>query len=529
MVDNDALGEKGEQRFGEMCAEAGLICNKAVRDRAGWDFVVNFGAPGVGKLDQRTGALSCYVQVKTILDESRSAKLKLNMAERLAKEPKPSFIMVFKVDANKNYTGVFLIHIADNRLGAILRRLREEEKKDPECSSLHKKSISFVPVVSERIDLNGDSLRVALLRCIGDSLPDYIERKQASLKKLGFGEQPYSVTTTFQGLTESDMADVFLGLKGEIQNTILQVSETRFDITITEPESIGAVVFEPAPTDSCRVTYRASPADIPITFRGDVMVAPPMIGVLKARIRCALIDFVIEKIGGDTAVHYMFSPSEKRCTPAEWVNHWKFAIGLLSGVGILELQFDNFSHLIKIEVAPRPIPNHEIILRDAVNCLHVFDSLLNLCRQAGVESDVMFSYDDVFEKSRSIRIFDALVAGRQPPKIKVDAGTESILLDEKPMSTIAIGCFAIGARGFAIYGVSDVNIDDRESQVSLNGFKFKQIRAIPMTGVALKSFVEDAVKVEKIKSYLYFSRFSFGEEVGGSPAILPPDVPHLSE
>ncbi|WP_152035595.1 hypothetical protein [Paraburkholderia caledonica] len=86
MMDIDDLGAKGEQRFGELCADAGLFCNKADRDRAGWDFVVNFRDVGTGRLDERQGAHSCYVQVKTVLATTAAARLKLNMAERLAKE-----------------------------------------------------------------------------------------------------------------------------------------------------------------------------------------------------------------------------------------------------------------------------------------------------------------------------------------------------------------------------------------------------------------------------------------------------------
>lgn len=36
------LGEIGQARFKEICADAKLICNQADRDRSGWDFIVEF-------------------------------------------------------------------------------------------------------------------------------------------------------------------------------------------------------------------------------------------------------------------------------------------------------------------------------------------------------------------------------------------------------------------------------------------------------------------------------------------------------
>jgi hypothetical protein len=68
------------------------------------------------------------------------------MAERLAKEPKPSFIVVLEVDREKQFTDAYLVHVAGNRLEAILKRLRAEQKEDPD-GALHKKHISFTPSV----------------------------------------------------------------------------------------------------------------------------------------------------------------------------------------------------------------------------------------------------------------------------------------------------------------------------------------------------------------------------------------------
>jgi hypothetical protein len=72
-IGSDPLGAKGENRFQEICEDAGLICNKATRDRAGWDFIVEFQFDNGDKgssLDSRTVPLSCHVQGKTLLAQN---------------------------------------------------------------------------------------------------------------------------------------------------------------------------------------------------------------------------------------------------------------------------------------------------------------------------------------------------------------------------------------------------------------------------------------------------------------------------
>ncbi|MGO4660194.1 hypothetical protein AB4Z34_36430, partial [Ensifer sp. 2YAB10] len=125
---SDELGEKGESRFRELCADAKLVCNKSERDRVGWDFTVDFGFSSQGdiSLDKRLPPVSCQVQVKTITSNSRSVRVRLNMAERLAKDVKPAFIFVLRVNDKNSFIDAYLLHIYGSRLEAILKRLRKE-------------------------------------------------------------------------------------------------------------------------------------------------------------------------------------------------------------------------------------------------------------------------------------------------------------------------------------------------------------------------------------------------------------------
>jgi hypothetical protein len=167
-LSSDPLGAKGESRFQEICEDAGLICNKSTRDRAGWDFIVEFqfeDAEG-GSLDSRAVPLSCHVQAKTLLTRSDRFKARLSAAERLAKELKPAFIYVFKVDGTQ-FTEAYLIHIMDRTLEKILRRLRELRA----AGKSDKVNITYISFSSARegkkIEPTGKALQAAIQATCG--------------------------------------------------------------------------------------------------------------------------------------------------------------------------------------------------------------------------------------------------------------------------------------------------------------------------------------------------------------------------
>ena len=130
MLNSDQLGEFGQSHFRTLCAEAGLICNEATRDRTGWDFIVEFPFPAPENMISVDGRLiptSCYIQVKTLWERNNTIKLRLSSLERLAKVAQPSFIYIFKVSSSCIFLDSFLIHLIDDPLGVILKKLRQEQ------------------------------------------------------------------------------------------------------------------------------------------------------------------------------------------------------------------------------------------------------------------------------------------------------------------------------------------------------------------------------------------------------------------
>jgi len=132
MLNADQLGRKGEHHFSEICTDAKLTCNPSTYDRTGWDFIVEFPYDPPcpqSSLDKRHSPVSCHVQVKTMWDTSDEFRMRLSSAERLAKEPKPAFVYIFKVNRKQEFVQAHLIHMIDENLATILKRLRREQAK----------------------------------------------------------------------------------------------------------------------------------------------------------------------------------------------------------------------------------------------------------------------------------------------------------------------------------------------------------------------------------------------------------------
>lgn len=254
----DNLGAKGESRFSEWCEDEGLICNKSLRDRAGWDYIVDFEHDEASKdlLDHRKHPLSCVVQVKTIHDSNDSIAVKLNMAERLAKEPKPAFFVILKVDDKKNFTSAHVIHVVDGCLFAILKRLRQEESR-ANRKFINRKRITFKTTDDNRIELSGASLRRAFIKYAGTDLQKYISNKAEQISSLGYEIRSYGGKIVLTAPNVDELVDIFMGEKKEVPVDSFEAYETRFGITLPHIRpTAGKITITPNPSDRCKVKFK---------------------------------------------------------------------------------------------------------------------------------------------------------------------------------------------------------------------------------------------------------------------------------
>jgi len=340
MLNADELGEKGQAHFKEICADAKLICNQSDRDRTGWDFIIEYPFEAVNSatpLESRKTPLSCHVQVKTLLDKNDKFQTRLSSAERLAKELKPAFIYVFKVNESLQFTHAYLIHILDEPLGKILKRLRKEDSI--RNLAPNKKVLSWsASIDGKMIPPTGLALRDALSAAVGTDLRAYAAKKEKQLETLGFEERPYTAEMALK-LNGADLVDVFLGLRKNVPVIHLRADHTRFGIRIPMPELTekdAIVTIQPSPADTCTITVGSDPISKPAVFKGQVFFPaipnlPPELG--KILFKTDLFSMIFTRNGWTFNSETNLPPQ----TPTIWASYWRLAFVMATGVGTIQI------------------------------------------------------------------------------------------------------------------------------------------------------------------------------------------------
>ena len=339
-LNSDELGKKGEARFSEICSDAKLIRNPSTdHDRAGWDYIVEFDQQppsGGATLDTRRSPLSSHVQVKTMWKSSDRFRMRLSAAERLAKEPKPAFVYVFKVKKDLSFVSAHLVHILDENLARILKRLRSEEAKGTNPSRINRKYISFqASSCGQTIATTGDAFRRAVSESCGPDLDAYIERKRAQLQTLGFETARFQTTTTFKVDSFAGFVDGLLGLR-ELEVTAGRTFETRFGIKLSLNESNfskAVMRIQPGKADSCIITVREAPLAAPAVFSADI-IFPPMKGLPREHVKFLVRTQLFRLLVDSNKIQ--FSTEEETISAAnlkidDWLNFFRMLVALCRG------------------------------------------------------------------------------------------------------------------------------------------------------------------------------------------------------
>jgi hypothetical protein len=403
MLSADELGEKGEARFKEICADAGLVYNKSDRDRTGWDFIVEFPfeipSDVSTPLESRKVPLSCHVQVKTLLEKNDRFKMRLSSAERLAKELKPAFVCVFKVNHELRIVDAYLIHILNKPLGKILKRLRNEDVAGN--STPNKKTISMsASVDGARIALTGDSLRGALVNAVGADLHTYATEKRNQLATLGFEERPYSTEMTLC-LSNEDLVDVFLGLKKDVPALQLRTEHTRFGIPVPLPELTekdATITIQPSAADTCTITVRSDPLSTPAVFVGKIFFPaipglPPELG--KILFVTDLFSMTVTRRSWAINVKPNLPPQSAEM----WAAYWRLAFVMATGRGTIQITSLSkpISSIIEVTVKTPQL--------DPDQCKYfteVFERTSSLLRFVGAVDEPKLSMEMISENAQRI-------------------------------------------------------------------------------------------------------------------------------
>lgn len=415
-LNSDELGEKGESRFKEICADAKLICNRSERDRTGWDFIVEFPIKPVAiTLDRRPSPISSHFQIKTMWATNDACSIRLSAAERLAKDHKPAFIYVFKVNEDLKFVQAHLIHVRDGVLATILKRLRIEELRG--SSSINKKKIKFVPSkVGEEIAPSGDALREAIENHCGEGMEKYVGEKIKQINNLGFGNDRRSLRVVIEAESKEDLQDVFLGIK-EGRLASLEEFETRFGIELKIPlASTLSSGFKISPIgDNCSVVFRSSDSSRSVSMPAKVIVPvirmPEQIqprGIIRSPF------FELQTRGRN--VSFISSVPSSKFPIEDWIKFAKMRAIFAEGGGTITLVKPNVigpSLPLSVEKA-EDLLEHEQALATA--------EMLKLLVELSGLSDIKFEQREIFAASEGIKSVHQIATGSsEVPKIILSA------------------------------------------------------------------------------------------------------------
>ena len=295
--DSSVIGRRGERTFAELYERAGLRIGKPDPDMTGKDFLVEFPfarPEGAYTLDNRPIPLSFYVQVKTVTHRTNRVRINLKAAERLARESKPTFIAVVRLDKDGNTSNVYMIHIYDSILNSIRKRLREEHARESFNIGGKFTSISVNDIIP--LEPGPQAVRNFVSLHVGSSMVDYANRKGKQLEELGYGDYRYKLKMRFSALPFEQFVDGFLGLR-ELSAETIDHFDRRFGVNLLNRElstgTTSTVRIQPHSTGRCTLEVIGQNTGETAKVEGDIYFAPlSMIPpkFFKFRLKTAMFD-----------------------------------------------------------------------------------------------------------------------------------------------------------------------------------------------------------------------------------------------
>lgn len=281
-MNSDDLGEKGEQKFAELCVDVQLIANKSTRDRLGWDYVVTWPLEPAAIFDSRPPAINCHVQLKTVWAGNDAITLNLGTLEHIVKDTRPAFVVVLEVsDVDLSFVQARVIHIADDFLAAILKRLREAQvagKRSNEVSFQASAAKWGVAVPS----VTGAGLKQAMESVVPAGMADYARLKELQLSQLGFEAGRFKLRAKVEVSSVDEAIDGFLGL-APLKVTEATRFDTRFGIDIETTSAPWPTSFDEEPlvmkmrperADRCTIAVSRTGWNDELIMKGEIFVLP---------------------------------------------------------------------------------------------------------------------------------------------------------------------------------------------------------------------------------------------------------------
>lgn len=410
----DDLGQTGEDLFARLCSQSGLICNKSHRDRAGWDFTVDIPTTGDGavSLDQRA-AIACSVQLKSTTN-SNPARMSLSAIERVAKDPRPAFVVVFRLAPDGREIAGYLIHLIGPVLERVLRRLRHAEAT--RRLDIHKAIISLdYQRLGVRFDLTAAGLRAAIEQACGSDFAGYIGEKQRQLDELGYDEGRLLAEAAVWVENPDHFGRMLIGLE-PLKPVQLRAFDVRFGIAIpyrgSAFDDVEELRIEPPSVGTCQVAVRGPPLTQAAVFVAEAFVGPPIPIEDRPWLLIRHRDFTMTFAGQSVRFETEGNFYGQARTLDEWRPLTRALAYLSSGAGVVSFQFAGDLQTRLTLPITEPLQGPQI--ESLPQLLHFIEGWSQLTQMAGVAAVQPFSLEDLWA-SKGVQIAADLMTNPSSP------------------------------------------------------------------------------------------------------------------
>jgi hypothetical protein len=408
MSDRD-VGAMGESKLVTWCCQVGLVANKSVFDVGGWDYLVEHKSlsvpPGLFSLDHLPAPPRYHVQVKST-DVGLAPDIKLSNWVRLIDPSLAAFVLVLEFGGQDEPIGARLVHVDEEIIGLVLKRLRSMDLQDGD--SLHRHTMSVPSRARDQLPtLNGAALRAALEAAVGPNARGYYEKKKRWHEIAGYAEARVHVQVRAKAESERELEDRLvefaIGLTSVMPWTLLGIDELRFGIRVPLPS--GGLLPQDA---NMRIHHlpctegfvEASTADgverirLPCRIYNPRNVFPFLSEeCLRFRIATRDVDIVITGRSGAANLTFDLPQPEERRPLAEWLPTFRFVRMLQGGGEPLRLTIEVDRRQMgpaKLRVSFAPKEAHRRVLEAGV---HAGDALAVL----KVDPDMPVSWSELYE------------------------------------------------------------------------------------------------------------------------------------
>ena len=299
---NDILGDVGEGAVAQLAKKAGFTVNDSHRDRRGWDALLEIDAPTDPKipLDRRVRGVKAFVQVKATRD-ARSVDIKLSNMELACKDPFPWFFAVVIVDESNEERDLFLVHLDEELIARVLKRLREATVNGADGDELNQKELTIRWEDVHRLPVRDSAaFKERVLAEIGD-VASYAKRKEGIRERVGYERGGFRAVAEFgDGIDHQALADAMIGLRGSVTARLITVRDERFSMPI-EVQRVGPteLVFERVSQGVSKVTIESLTGTRTSLLLDTFAPYGLPISVFKLRLTNELVSMTIQERPGE--------------------------------------------------------------------------------------------------------------------------------------------------------------------------------------------------------------------------------------